>query len=180
MNVRLGVSPVAKPRPTPKTVVVSSLLELASGELEQAIQRELAENPALQATEASYCERCGSTYSGATCPRCDPNPRQQTSWEAEEDRGLRNWTEVGEDDWDPFSTVAAPWSLRDHLLWQLSPQLSSAELEIAGLLIENLDHHGLLDCDLECIASAAASPLSSVERVLTMICLLYTSPSPRD
>jgi RNA polymerase sigma-54 factor len=167
MDVRLGVSPVAKPKPTPKTVVVSNLLELASADLEQAIQSELAENPALKVAETAYCERCGSTYSGKSCPRCEGERRGRDSWDADEDRS--SWGFTDEDDWDPFSTVAAPWSLRDHLLWQLSPLVSSSELEIASLLIENLDHRGLLDCDLECIASAAGSTLSTVENVLALI-----------
>jgi RNA polymerase sigma-54 factor len=167
MDVRLGVSPVAKPKPTPKTVVVSNLLELASADLDQAIQRELAENPALQATEATFCERCGSSYSGRSCPRCDGERRRRDSWGTDDDRGSRSWAD--EDDQDPFSTVAAPWSLRDHLLWQLSPLLSSSDLEIAALIIENLDRRGLLDCDLESIASAAGSTLNRVEKVLVLI-----------
>lgn len=169
MDVRLGVSPSAKPRPSPKTLVVSSLLELASGELEQAIQRESAENPALQVTEASYCERCGSTYSGRSCPRCDENRYGSTRRSVEEEPVSGRWLDAPEDEWDPFSTVTAPWSLRDHLLWQLSPQLSSGELEIASLLLENLDQRGFLDCDLESIALAVGESVGHVQEVLSAI-----------
>jgi RNA polymerase sigma-54 factor len=169
MDVRLGVSPVAKPKPTPKTVVVSGLLELPSGELEQAIQRELAENPALQVTEAGYCERCGSRYSGRSCPHCDGNRYRGSGRTLDEEPLSGRWLDAPEDEWDPFSTVAAPWSLRDHLLWQLSPQLSSTELEIASLLLENLDEHGFLDCDLESIALAVDVPVGHVREVLSVI-----------
>jgi RNA polymerase sigma-54 factor len=168
VDVRLGVSPIAKPKPTPKTVVVSGLLQLASADLEQALYRELAENPALEVTEAGYCEHCGSTFSGSSCPRCNVN--QYRGAEAAPDEPLSGrWTDLPEDEWDPFSTVTTPWSLRDHLLWQLSPQLASDELEIASLLLENLDHHGLLDCDLESIASAAGVSPARVEQVLSVI-----------
>ncbi len=169
MNVRLGVSPVARPRPTPKTVVVSGLLELPSGELEQAIQRELSENPALQVTEAGYCERCGSTFSGRSCPRCEDVRYRGSKGTMDEETVPGRWSDGPEDEWDPFSAVAAPWSFRDHLLWQLSPQLSSIELEIASLLLENLDHHGLLDCDLESIALAMDTPVSDVAQVLAIV-----------
>jgi RNA polymerase sigma-54 factor len=150
-------------------VVLSGLLELASAELEQAIHSELAENPALQATEADYCERCGTVLSGGSCPLCQESPGQTRAVVLDEEVGLGSMAEAVDDDWDPFSVVAAPWSFRDHLLWQLSPQLSDVELEVASLLLENLDAHGLLDCELGTIASAAGVHINEVEEVLSVV-----------
>jgi len=169
VNLRVTGAPVPKPKTTPKTVVRSGLLELASVELEQAIQTELAENPALEVTEAGYCEICGSVLSGSSCPQCRGGTERtvQRAFDEEDTYGgAGGWTE---DDWDPFSSVAAPWSFREHLLWQLSPQLSGIELEIASLLLENLDHRGLLDCEIDSIAAAVDVRASRVEAVLSAI-----------
>jgi RNA polymerase sigma-54 factor len=169
VDIRIRSAPVPKPKTTPKLVVLSGLLELASAELEQAIHSELAENPALQATEAGYCESCGAILSGASCPLCQGSADQTRGLAFDDEGGFGAMADLTDDDWDPFSTVAAPWSFRDHLLWQLSPQLSEFELEVASLLLENLDAHGLLDCELGTIASAAGVPISRVEEVLSVV-----------
>jgi RNA polymerase sigma-54 factor len=169
VDLRVRSAPVLKPKTTPKLVVLSGLLELASADLERAIQAELAENPALEVTEARSCEICGAVLSGGSCPVCRGSTgRRGEQGFDEEDRFGRAAT-WGEEEWDPFSTVAAPWSFRDHLLWQLSPQLSGMELEIASLLLENLDPHGLLDCELDSVAAAAGVPADRVEAVLSII-----------
>lgn len=170
IRIRPAGSPIPRPKVTPKTIVVSGLLELASVELERAILQEVAENPALQVVEAAHCERCGATFSGSVCPRCVSETRETPppDWTADWGGSVRTrWTQEAE--WDPFSKVAAPWSIRDHLLWQLCPLLSASELEIASLVLENLDHRGLLDCDLETIASILDVPLTEVERVLGVV-----------
>jgi RNA polymerase sigma-54 factor len=169
VDLRVRSAPVPKPKTTPKLVVLSGLLELASADLERAIQTELAENPALEVTEARSCEICGAVLSSGSCPVCRGSAvRRAERIFDEEDRFGRAAT-WGEEEWDPFSTVAAPWSFRDHLLWQLSPQLSGVELEIASLLLENLDPHGLLDCELDSVAAAAGVPADRVEAVLSII-----------
>jgi RNA polymerase sigma-54 factor len=169
MSIGVRTSPVPKPKITPKMVVLSRLLELPSADVEQTIRDELAENPALEVTESGYCESCGATFSGSVCPVCQgvagAGGRPQPMDEAYAG-GSADWAD---DDWDPFSTVATPWSIRDHLLWQISPLVSGVELEIASLLLENLDHRGLLDCDLESVARSVDVPVTRVERVLAVM-----------
>jgi RNA polymerase sigma-54 factor len=173
MDVRLSRTPAPKTKVTPKTVVISRLLELPSSDLRAVILQELSENPALELVEASYCERCGAVLSGPTCPDCGtrgPGPEGAEAFPdlARDDTPFWDtWRE--EDDWDPLSRVAAPWSLRDHLLWQLCPQLSAPEMEIAAVLLESLDDHGLLGCELETICSALDVSLSQVTDVLSLI-----------
>ena len=169
MDVRARSAPVPKPKTTPKLVVLSGLLELASADLEQAIHTELAENPALQVMEADRCEICGAILAGASCPQCHGRTECGTDRAFDDEAHFGRPPDWGEDDWDPFSAVATPWSFRDHMLWQLSPQLTDVELEIASLLLESLDAHGLLDCELDSIASAVGQPLNRVEDVLSII-----------
>jgi RNA polymerase sigma-54 factor len=169
VDIRIRSAPAAKPKTTPKMVVLSGLLELASAELAQAVHSELAENPALQASEADYCESCGAVLSGSSCPLCQDGGGQADDFLLDDEAGLGGMGGTTDDDWDPFSVVAAPWSFRDHLLWQLSPQLSDVELEVASLLLENLDARGLLDCELDTIASEAGVPTRQVEEVLAAV-----------
>ncbi len=166
MSIGLSISPALKPKTTPKTVILSRLLELPSAEIEGAIRQELAENPALEVTESGYCESCGATYSGSSCPNCQDAMAAKVRAHSVDESYSAGSTAWADDEWDPFSTVAAPWSIRDHLLWQVSPLVSGVELEIASLLLENLDHRGLLDCDLESIAGTVDAPVEQVERVL--------------
>jgi RNA polymerase sigma-54 factor len=170
MDARLRPSPQARPKPTPKTVLVSGLLELATADLERAVLEELSENPALELVDAGHCERCGAMFSGSLCPYCDRESARERAATSSPD-----WTTSSraqrriEEEWDPLSKVAAPRSIRDHLLWQLCPQLSASELEIASLLLENLDHHGLLDCEPETVASTLGVQLVEVFKVLAAI-----------
>jgi RNA polymerase sigma-54 factor len=170
MDARLRRSPIPRAKVAPKTIVVSGLLELASADLEQAILQELSENPALELVEAAYCDRCGAMFSGSLCPNCERATGEARAVARSGD--WRNSSSVhwgDEEDWDPLSKVAAPRSLRDHLLWQLYPQLSPLESEIASLLLDNLDHHGFLDCEPQVVASTLGVALTQVQRVLAVI-----------
>ncbi len=170
MDARVTRSPIPRPKVTPKTILVSRLLELASADLEHVIMQESSENPALELVETGYCERCGGLFSGPVCPHCerDMEGRKAAATNADWESSLPlRWSD--EDEWDPFSKVAAPRSIRDHLLWQLYLQLSPSELEIASLLLEHLDHHGLLDCELGTVASTLGVQVSEVLGVLAAI-----------
>ncbi len=169
VNLRVRSAPVPKPKTRPKLVVLSGLLELASADLERAIQTELAENPALEVVEARSCEICGAILSGPSCPLCRGSASRRRERAFDEEDRFGRAAAWAEEEWDPFSGVAAPWSFQEHLLWQLSPQLSGVELEIASLLLENLDPHGLLDCELENVAEVAGVVVDRVEAVLSII-----------
>jgi RNA polymerase sigma-54 factor len=169
MSVGVGISPVLKPKTTPKMVILSRLLELPSAEMEQALRQELAENPALQVAESGYCENCGATYSGSFCPQCQGTVGARVRRDSVDESYPAGSVDWGDDEWDPFSTVATPWSIRDHLLWQVSPLVSDSELEIVSLLVENLDHRGLLDCDLESIARTVDASVEEVDHILSVM-----------
>lgn len=169
MSIGVRTSPVPKPKIAPKMVVLSRLLELPSAEVEQVIRDELAENPALEVTESGYCETCGATYSGSFCPLCQGGAGARVRPQPFDEGYVGGSADWADDEWDPFSTVAAPWSMRDHLLWQISPLVSGVELEVASLLLENLDQHGLLDCGLESIARTVDVPVERVEHVLSLV-----------
>ncbi len=167
MEVRLTPSPVPKAKVTPKTVVISRLLTLPAAELEPVILQELSENPALELVDAGYCQHCGASFSGSVCPYCGVRALEGEAAMPTPDWGTTYRAYSGdEEDWDPLAKVAAPRSIEDHLLWQLSPQLSASELEIASLLLEHLDDHGFLGCEPELVASSLGVSPADVLSVL--------------
>src|SRR5215211_3011294 len=65
-------------RPSPALITATALLALPSLELEQAVERELAENPALERVEGGACNRCGRSLAAAGCHICE-RPRRSLS-----------------------------------------------------------------------------------------------------
>jgi len=57
-------------RPAATLVAFASLLALPSWELEQAMHQELANNPALELSEADICPRCGNMRNDGVCYFC--------------------------------------------------------------------------------------------------------------
>src|SRR5215212_6436648 len=55
---------------SPRLVAANYILELSSQELQQQINTELSENPALELVEIPTCRVCGTEMQGSICPRC--------------------------------------------------------------------------------------------------------------
>jgi RNA polymerase sigma-54 factor len=173
--------PTFTPRPThaahPTTAHLAqtmALLELSASELQQRIETELANNPALELREERICPTCHLALSGsAPCPRCtrqkslDPNepiifvsPREDFhpggSFASTEDLPDDNFSAVTED-------------LPTYVLRQIASELAPAERAIAATILTNLDEDGLLSISLYEVARYHHVPLSRVERVQSLI-----------
>src|SRR5215212_9833814 len=66
-------------RVSPTLIVLNQLLALSSQELQQLVQQELAENPALELVEGHPCPTCGTPSIGPLCPFCEQPTRPQTT-----------------------------------------------------------------------------------------------------
>src|SRR6476659_8595774 len=66
-------------RVSPTLIVLIQLLALSSQELQQLVQQELAENPALELVEGHPCPTCGTPSIGPLCPFCEQPTRPQTT-----------------------------------------------------------------------------------------------------
>src|SRR5260370_37888517 len=63
---------------TPQLVAANHILALSSAELQALVNREAAENPALEVEENPVCQQCGRPLQGQVCPNClAPLPGQQ-------------------------------------------------------------------------------------------------------
>ncbi len=172
MSIRHRQSLRLKPAVSPQVVLANELLQFSSLELEQAIARELAENPALELTEVTNCPRCGSEIQDGLCAACGP-ARGSLEAEREDWRDAavaddyNAWPYPPGEDWDdPVSRLASRITLKDHVLHQARMGLGSDDALVAAHLVQSLDDRGFLRCDLDEVAAAAGVEQSDVERVL--------------
>src|SRR4030095_6184864 len=92
-----------RPKVSARLIAASSMLELSGMELQATIERELIENPALEADEVSTCEVCGTPLQGAICPTCLRLQRAElpADWDAAPEAGVVQ--DAGDDDFDPIA-----------------------------------------------------------------------------
>jgi RNA polymerase sigma-54 factor len=144
-------------RVTPALLNLAQMLTLPSMELQQLVEQELAENPALEEIEAAdtRCPDCGGPILGGLCLRC---VGVESASESQQPATI--------EELDPLLFVAAPRSVVESLLQDLYASLPEEDHPIAMTLVGSLDEHGFLSEELDLIASALQRPLERVELVL--------------
>lgn len=147
-------------RVTPALLNLAQLLSLPSMDLQQLVQQELADNPALDEVETyeQACARCGSLVIDGLCVNC-----------ASADAVGDSTATRREEDVDPLLFVAAPRSLSETLLGDLYASLPVQDHPTALALVGNLDDRGFLADEPEAIADMLGLPL---ERVLAVLARL--------
>ncbi len=58
MRIEQGLKQTLSQKIDPKMILANNILQMTSMELQQAIEQELAENPALEVPEEDPCENC--------------------------------------------------------------------------------------------------------------------------
>ncbi|MBI3969801.1 MAG: RNA polymerase factor sigma-54 [Chloroflexi bacterium] len=166
---------------SPRLVAMNHVLELSSMELQQLINAELAENPALEMLDKPTCSRCGAVLEKPVCTHCLTETKPPEPPKAPDqdqilsrddyfyDEGPSMARRDPEDDFDPMVHVASEPSLQERLLRELGASLSPEQMVIAEFLIGNLDERGFLDCTVEEVARALDVSQEEVEEVLREI-----------
>ena len=118
---------------TANLITSLKILQLSSEELEQTIQQEAIDNPALEVEQRETCPVCGNAMLGGTLPRLRGAPRppdvsRRGQWDDEPYDAWRIETRPNnngsEDDYDPVSLAASETSMAEYLsdaLTALSP-----------------------------------------------------------
>ncbi|MFL7793976.1 MAG: RNA polymerase factor sigma-54 [Anaerolineae bacterium] len=151
-----------RPTVTPQLVMARTLLQLSSTELEQAIAQELAENPALELVEIQRCPKCGRALRGTACPSCERSASQQYNAPLE-------YGGTGDRDDDGTSRLTSNTTLAEHLLRQVQLSLPPQDMLVAAHLVESLDGHGFLNCDIDAVASQFDTDRARVENIVSTI-----------
>jgi RNA polymerase sigma-54 factor len=150
----------------PQLIVHGQLLQLSQAELEQAIERELTENPALERLEDDSAEVSYEEVVRAVAP--------QESRPATEDREvLRSYATEDGVEWTDLA--AAEEDLGDYVRGQLDVSAPARLREILEYLVGSLNERGYLECSLEEAALACDASLEDAEEALG--CLQACEPA---
>jgi RNA polymerase sigma-54 factor len=187
LQTRLRPSTQLRPLTTAHLAQTMALIELSSVELEQKVQSELAQNPALEVKDTRRCPLCKRQYSeNGPCPRCHPSQPAQSDQpiifvsprydfmprKSREDQDQQRDMQLALDD------------LPTYVLKQIAPELPPEDRKIAAYILSNLDEDGLLEVPVFEVARYYHVPPSRVEGVIDLIQhadpVGVGSPSPMD
>jgi RNA polymerase sigma-54 factor len=165
MDMSMGMSllPQQQMKASPALIALNNMLVLSTLELQQLVQQELEENPALDQMESeeTLCSRCGRPLSGATCIYCLHEDLKLAEAEREDASAPPS-----DDEFDPLLAIAAPTSLQENLQRDLHIALPDEDHPIADYLIGSLDDHGFLDGEIDDIAQMLHTEPERIEGVL--------------
>lgn len=134
-------------RPSAALVAFAELLALPAIDLDELVERELAENPALERVEPPVCGACGERHES---PLCRP-PRRRDS---EVDRT------------DLLDALPQPETLTEALLAEVALAAGGDDRPVAEYVLGSLDEHGFLDTSPAELAAAIGVEPSRVVRVV--------------
>ncbi len=161
----------------PKLILANHMLELPVIALNEAIENEITDNPALEVTEERPCN--GDCLDKDACPYCS---RRWHSPAGDKMEDATRWLNVGSDtgasasspnsaldDFDPIANIEAVSTLQDHLALSLGSVVSGKDYRIGEYIIDSLDDNGWLTIPLDEIAADIKASVEDVSRVLQII-----------
>lgn len=158
---------------TPKQIAANAILQLSSMELQDVINQELDENPALDLDEVQVCPLCANPLPGRICLTCFGAGKSPASHTYQDDAPLEgsSLTQRDDDDeeFDPIVRAEAEQTLAEYLSWNVRVMLPQRLHPLAEYLIGNLNDSGYLDVALEDAASAVNVTVADAEQVLRVI-----------
>src|SRR5690348_17336598 len=123
-EVDLRLLPQQQLKVTPKQIAANYILQLSSLELQDVINQELEENPALDLEEVQVCPLCGGELQGRVCVRCFGTGSKPTHTPySQEDEPLEGTNLMARDDddeeFDPIARAEAETTLGEYLTWNV-------------------------------------------------------------
>jgi RNA polymerase sigma-54 factor len=168
--VDLKLVPQQQLKVTPKQIAANYILQLSSLELQDVINQELQENPALDLEETQVCPLCGEPLTGRVCVNCfglGNKPPRTDDGETEPLEGASLMLRDEEDDeFDPIVRAEAEQTVAEYLSWNVRVMLPHRLHPTAEYLIGNINENGRLEgITLEDAARLMKVSLADVERV---------------
>ena len=167
-----------RPQITAHLAQTMALLEMTRDEIQQKIETELANNPALEILEERRCPSCGRVLTApGHCPVCsqsyDPYSEEPVVFvSSSEDFSFYPGTKLHNQSSDEYSSegfVPQSIDLPTFVLQQIAPDLETDERPIAAHILNNLDEDGLLSIPLMEISILLHVPHSKTISVSKMI-----------
>jgi RNA polymerase sigma-54 factor len=145
---------------SPGLLLLSKLLMLNSTDLEQQIEQEVQENPAI--------EKNADDAEGLQPTAPVEDIQTKVFFSDRESLGVRP-LDADDDESDTWNQFASYISLKEHLLSQVLPSLPEQLHPIARFLVESLDENGYLRIEEEEIAMRFYQPLNVIQDVLEVL-----------
>lgn len=172
MRFEQGLRQLQSQRIDPKLIMANNILQLSALELQQTIEQELAENPALEVPEEDPCENCDQPKT--MCIDC-PFGRQASSeddidlsvYDLEQPVDFAADAEEGEGDF--IGNLRAEVTLHEHLTQTLKSLLPAEKQGIGEYIISNINDSGYLEGSVEEFALEMNEDPAEVELVLKTI-----------
>ena len=161
-----------KPQATAHLAQTMTLLNMGNGEVEEEIQKKLAENPALEVDEVNHCALCGAEIRfGVLCGNCMNRQLKQDTpyltFVSTREYPVSEQTDENEEYFED-GTVERQ-TLPEYILRQVGMELDDREKMVAATILTQLDDDGFVDVDVLELASYFHIPISSVENVVSLI-----------
>jgi len=162
---------------TPQLQQAIKLLQLSRLELSQTVSQELLENPLLEESVADLEEPGDEKKTQDDEEPPDSKEAELSSqWEEyigdiqRENRETEYPSAAGDEPPSYEQTLTRPQSLSEHLLWQLRLSVATPqEVEIAKLIIGNIDDEGYLRVSVEELAASGEAKIEDVQRALKLV-----------
>lgn len=145
----------------PKVLLTSSLLALPQHELEEFIEQELADNPALERLDADTEDQKQELAFRLSGERPCPITEDFETFAA------KAFGPTDDLDWTDF--VASPISLHDHILAQLLALVPPEQENLARFIVDCVNSKGYLEMPIEEIANVMNVPLTEAQSVLSAL-----------
>ena len=166
MAQNMGMSQGQEQTLNPKMIAFYELLQQPNVDLDQAINSELEENPALDITAERLCPACGAVMPAAVCRECGykltREDEEEVQAEQEPDQivdlaieaaPMEKPVYTGEDDgFDVMARLSATETLTAHLRWLWRLSCTEENRELGDHIIGCINDDGYLDTDLETLS----------------------------
>jgi RNA polymerase sigma-54 factor len=154
----------------PRQILASEIMAWTTAELEAAVEREMAENPALETRDGEQFTPlyAGNGASDSAVGSYSP-PAPGSVYSREEGgptRMLPSAVAAALEEDDPLERVASSLSLQDHLREQAGQVASGRQAALVRYLIESVDDRGYLVADLDDITERFGIAKSEVEEAV--------------
>ncbi len=162
---------------TANLITSLKILQLSSDELQQTIEQEIINNPALEVEERETCPVCGAPTQDGHCPECAPQASSGEDSAAEptvpwEEDSFDSWriesrgATSSDDEYDPVALAASETSLQEMLLEPLLSAIPDEDAPIAEYLLGSLDDSGYLTVGDDEVAEACGASLERVRAAI--------------
>lgn len=170
--IEQGLKQTLSQKIDPKLIMANNILQLTSLELQQAIEQELAENPALEVPEDDPCENCDQPKT--LCIDCPFRKNAVSSDDVdisvyELEQPIDFAADFDDAESDFIANIRAEITLHDHLLALLRAVMPSEQWAIGEYIISCINDSGYLEGCVEEFAFDLDRTPEEVECVLAVI-----------